>query len=180
MHSDVIEFFRQYVYYIWGVHLNLVWESSYCFQILMSVFAFHSCLKFIFFLNHYVMQCFPLHLENMLILLSSCTGMVATLTNESATSKAVYFAHCTSEMIYITHLLAEELKNWQAHFWLIRMLHCWREEMRGMVNGLQRGKLGKTWGTAYREKEWYRSKFNFELRQIFSFSLLFIARIYVS
>ncbi|CAN6703268.1 unnamed protein product [Malus baccata var. baccata] len=35
-------------------------------------------------------------------------GMVAALTNESATSKAVYFAHCTSEMIFITHLLAEE------------------------------------------------------------------------
>ena len=145
-----------------------------------QIYFFHSCLKFNFFLNHYVMQCFPLHLENMLILSSSCTGMVAALTNESATSKAVYFAHCTSEMIYITHLLAEELKNWQAHFWLIHMLHCWREEMRGMVNGLQRGKLGQTWGTAYREKEWYRSKFNFELRQIFSFSLLFIARIYVS
>eukprot|EP01018_Ginkgo_biloba_P035477 Gb_04009 [translate_table: standard] len=35
-------------------------------------------------------------------------GMVAALTNESATSKAVYFAHCTSEMIFITHLLAKE------------------------------------------------------------------------
>ncbi|CAK9311478.1 unnamed protein product [Citrullus colocynthis] len=35
-------------------------------------------------------------------------GMVAALTKESATSKAVYFAHCTSEMIFITHLLAEE------------------------------------------------------------------------
>lgn len=35
-------------------------------------------------------------------------GMVAALTNESATSKAVYFAHCTSEMIYITHFLTEE------------------------------------------------------------------------
>ncbi|KAH8974772.1 hypothetical protein BDL97_01G119200 [Sphagnum fallax] len=35
-------------------------------------------------------------------------GMVGALTNESATSKAVYFAHCTSEMIYITHLLAEQ------------------------------------------------------------------------
>jgi glycerol-3-phosphate dehydrogenase (NAD+) len=34
--------------------------------------------------------------------------MVGALTNESATSKAVYFAHCTSEMIYITHLLAEQ------------------------------------------------------------------------
>lgn len=34
--------------------------------------------------------------------------MVAALTNESATSKSVYFALCTSEMIYITHLLAEE------------------------------------------------------------------------
>ncbi|KMZ61791.1 Glycerol-3-phosphate dehydrogenase (NAD(P)(+)) [Zostera marina] len=35
-------------------------------------------------------------------------GMVAALTNESATSKSVYFAHCTSEMILITHLLTEE------------------------------------------------------------------------
>ncbi|CAL9220011.1 unnamed protein product [Arabidopsis halleri] len=35
-------------------------------------------------------------------------GMVATLTKESATSKSVYFAHCTSEMIFITHLLAKE------------------------------------------------------------------------
>lgn len=34
--------------------------------------------------------------------------MVAALTNESATSKSVYFAHCTSEMIFITYLLAEE------------------------------------------------------------------------
>ena len=30
------------------------------------------------------------------------------LTNRSATSKSVYFAHCTSEMIFITHLLTEE------------------------------------------------------------------------
>ncbi|RAL53850.1 unnamed protein product [Cuscuta campestris] len=35
-------------------------------------------------------------------------GMVAALTKESATSKSVYFAHCTSEMIFITHLLTEE------------------------------------------------------------------------
>ncbi|GMH08151.1 hypothetical protein Nepgr_009991 [Nepenthes gracilis] len=35
-------------------------------------------------------------------------GMVAALTNESATSKSVYFAHCTSEMIFITHLVAED------------------------------------------------------------------------
>uniref|UniRef100_UPI001CB88B8E probable glycerol-3-phosphate dehydrogenase [NAD(+)] 1, cytosolic n=1 Tax=Erigeron canadensis TaxID=72917 RepID=UPI001CB88B8E len=35
-------------------------------------------------------------------------GMVAALTNESATSKSVYFAHCTSEMIFITHLLTKE------------------------------------------------------------------------
>jgi glycerol-3-phosphate dehydrogenase (NAD+) len=36
-----------------------------------------------------------------------CTGMVGALTNESATSKAVYFSHSTSEMTYITRLLAE-------------------------------------------------------------------------
>ncbi|KAH7298931.1 hypothetical protein KP509_25G065000 [Ceratopteris richardii] len=35
-------------------------------------------------------------------------GMVAALTKESATSKSVYFAHCTSEMVFITHLLTEE------------------------------------------------------------------------
>jgi glycerol-3-phosphate dehydrogenase (NAD+) len=34
--------------------------------------------------------------------------MAGALMNESATSKAVYFAHCTSKMIYITHLLAEQ------------------------------------------------------------------------
>ncbi|CAK9259423.1 unnamed protein product [Sphagnum jensenii] len=38
-------------------------------------------------------------------------GMAGALTNESATSKAVYFAHCTSKMIYITHLLAEQPKR---------------------------------------------------------------------
>ena len=47
----------------------------------------------------------------MLILFSSCTGMVASLTNESATRKSVYFAHYTSEMIYIAHLLVEEPKK---------------------------------------------------------------------
>ncbi|KAL1555356.1 glycerol-3-phosphate dehydrogenase (NAD(+)) [Salvia divinorum] len=35
-------------------------------------------------------------------------GMVAALTKESATGKSVYFAHCTSEMIFIAHLLTEE------------------------------------------------------------------------
>ncbi|RCV35004.1 hypothetical protein SETIT_7G204100v2 [Setaria italica] len=34
--------------------------------------------------------------------------MVTALTNESATSKSVYFAHCTSEMIFITHVLTEQ------------------------------------------------------------------------
>ncbi|GMH05591.1 hypothetical protein Nepgr_007431 [Nepenthes gracilis] len=35
-------------------------------------------------------------------------GTVEALTNESATSKSDYFAHCTSEMIFITHLVAED------------------------------------------------------------------------
>ena len=35
-------------------------------------------------------------------------GLVAGLTQDSATSRAVYFAHSASEMIFITHLLAEE------------------------------------------------------------------------
>lgn len=34
--------------------------------------------------------------------------MLAALTNESATSKSVYFARCTSEMIFITHVLTEQ------------------------------------------------------------------------
>eukprot|EP01018_Ginkgo_biloba_P017843 Gb_02130 [translate_table: standard] len=37
--------------------------------------------------------------------------MDASLTNESATSKEVYFAYYTLEMIYITHLLAKEPKK---------------------------------------------------------------------
>ncbi|GMH30464.1 hypothetical protein Nepgr_032307 [Nepenthes gracilis] len=35
-------------------------------------------------------------------------GIVAALTNESSTSKSDYFSHCTSEMIFITHLVAED------------------------------------------------------------------------
>lgn len=35
-------------------------------------------------------------------------GLVAGLTNESATSKSVYFAHSTSEMIFVTRLIAKE------------------------------------------------------------------------
>ncbi|KAK0603581.1 hypothetical protein LWI29_006476 [Acer saccharum] len=34
--------------------------------------------------------------------------LAAALTNESATSKSVYFEHCTSEMIFIIHLIAKE------------------------------------------------------------------------
>ena len=42
---------------------------------------------------------------------SYMSGMVAALTNESATSKSVYFAHCTSEMIFITHISAREVES---------------------------------------------------------------------
>eukprot|EP00898_Chlorokybus_atmophyticus_P004107 jgi/Chlat1/4698/Chrsp3S00443 len=35
-------------------------------------------------------------------------GIVAAVTNDSATSKSVYFSHCTSEMVFITHLLSPE------------------------------------------------------------------------
>jgi glycerol-3-phosphate dehydrogenase (NAD+) len=48
------------------------------------------------------------YLTKNLLIVFFLLGMVAALTNESATSKSVYFALCTSEMIYITHLLAEE------------------------------------------------------------------------
>lgn len=50
----------------------------------------------------------PFDTDLMLFCWCGCPGMVAALTNESATSKSVYFALCTSEMIYITHLLSEE------------------------------------------------------------------------
>ncbi|WJX33881.1 glycerol-3-phosphate dehydrogenase (NAD(+)) [Trifolium repens] len=38
-------------------------------------------------------------------------GMVAALTNKSAKSKSVYFAHCTSGMIFITHISAREVES---------------------------------------------------------------------
>ena len=41
--------------------------------------------------------------------------MVTALAIESATSKSVYFAHCTSEMIFITHLLAEQSEKVAGH-----------------------------------------------------------------
>lgn len=40
--------------------------------------------------------------------LFGCSGLVAGLTQDSATSKSVYFAHATSEMIFVTHLLTNE------------------------------------------------------------------------
>lgn len=37
---------------------------------------------------------------------ASSPGIVAGVTQDSATSKSVYFAHATSEMVFITHLLS--------------------------------------------------------------------------
>ena len=64
-----------------------------------------------FFLFSYTVSILKFLLGNSFILIYRAylsAGMVAALTNESATSKSVYFAHCTSEMIFITHLLTEE------------------------------------------------------------------------
>lgn len=55
-----------------------------------------------------LLYCYGLMNYSLLTFILDSTGMVAALTNESATSKSVYFAHCTSEMIFITHMLAEE------------------------------------------------------------------------
>eukprot|EP00271_Cylindrocystis_brebissonii_P003578 TRINITY_DN146_c0_g1_i4.p2 TRINITY_DN146_c0_g1~~TRINITY_DN146_c0_g1_i4.p2 ORF type:complete len:213 (+),score=37.85 TRINITY_DN146_c0_g1_i4:2229-2867(+) len=38
-------------------------------------------------------------------------GIVAGLTGDSATSKSVYFAHATSEMIFVTHILAKQAEE---------------------------------------------------------------------
>lgn len=81
------------------VHILLHYTNS-----TFTTVLFEDCLQVIVFsLCSRYMSCFEIN-NNPL----SVPGMVAALTNESATSKSVYFAHCTSEMIFITHLLTEQ------------------------------------------------------------------------
>ncbi|XP_073224223.1 glycerol-3-phosphate dehydrogenase [NAD(+)] GPDHC1, cytosolic isoform X4 [Cicer arietinum] len=79
-------------------------------------------------------------------------GMVAALTNESATSKSVYFAHCTSEMIFITHLLAEEPEKLagpllaDTYVTLLKGRNAWYGQM------LAKGELSPDMGDSIRGK----------------------------
>ncbi|KAJ8646300.1 hypothetical protein MRB53_008048 [Persea americana] len=79
-------------------------------------------------------------------------GMVAALTNESATSKAVYFAHCTSEMIFITHLLAEDPEKLagpllaDTYVTLLKGRNAWYGQM------LAKGKLSLDMGDSIKGK----------------------------
>ena len=78
--------------------------------------------------------------------------MVAALTNESATSKAVYFAHCTSEMIFITHLLAEDPEKLagpllaDTYVTLLKGRNAWYGQM------LAKGKLSLDMGDSIKGK----------------------------
>lgn len=80
------------------------------------------------------------------------SGMVAALTNESATSKSVYFAHCTSEMIFITHLLAEEPEKLagpllaDTYVTLLKGRNAWYGQM------LAKGELSPDMGDSIRGK----------------------------
>ncbi|GMI77133.1 hypothetical protein like AT2G41540 [Hibiscus trionum] len=79
-------------------------------------------------------------------------GMVAAQTNESATSKSVYFAHCTSEMIFITHLLAEEPEKLagpllaDTYVTLLKGRNAWYGQM------LAKGELSRDMGDSIRGK----------------------------
>ncbi|CAL1385718.1 unnamed protein product [Linum trigynum] len=79
-------------------------------------------------------------------------GMVAALTNESATSKSVYFAHCTSEMIFITHLLAEEPEKLagpllaDTYVTLLKGRNAWYGQM------LAKGELSRDMGDSIKGK----------------------------
>lgn len=80
------------------------------------------------------------------------SGMVAALTKESATSKSVYFAHCTSEMIFITHLLAEEPEKLagpllaDTYVTLLKGRNAWYGQM------LAKGELNRDMGDSIRGK----------------------------
>ncbi|MCH82556.1 glycerol-3-phosphate dehydrogenase [Trifolium medium] len=69
--------------------------------------------------------------------------MVAALTNESATSKSVYFAHCTSEMIFITHLIAEEPEKLagpllaDTYVTLLKGRNAWESPVQAILQALR-------------------------------------------
>ncbi|KAI3472224.1 hypothetical protein Pfo_029712 [Paulownia fortunei] len=83
-------------------------------------------------------------------------GMVAALTNESATGKSVYFAHCTSEMIFITHLLTEEPEKLagpllaDTYVTLLKGRNAWYGQM------IAKGQLSLDMGDSISGKELFR------------------------
>ncbi len=73
--------------------------------------------------------------------------MVGALTNESATSKAMYFAHCDSEMIYITHLHAEQPKRLASPLLADTYVALLKATMHGMERSWLKASLKLKWGT---------------------------------
>jgi hypothetical protein len=73
--------------------------------------------------------------------------MVGALTNESATSKVVYFAHCNSEMIYITHLHAEQPKRLAGPLLANTYVTLLKATMHGMERSWLKASLKLKWGT---------------------------------
>jgi glycerol-3-phosphate dehydrogenase (NAD+) len=74
--------------------------------------------------------------------------MVGALTNESATSKAVYFAHCNSEMIYITHLHAEQPERLAGPLLADTYVTLLKATMHGMERSWLKASLNLKWGTS--------------------------------
>ncbi len=67
--------------------------------------------------------------------------------NENATSKAMYFAHCNSEMIYITHLHAEQLKRLAGPLLADTYVTLLKATMHGMERSWLKASLKLKWGT---------------------------------
>jgi hypothetical protein len=73
--------------------------------------------------------------------------MVGALTNESATSKVVYFAQCNSEMIYITHMHAEQLERLAGPLLADTYVTLLKATMHGMERSWLKASLKLKWGT---------------------------------
>jgi glycerol-3-phosphate dehydrogenase (NAD+) len=102
--------------------------------------------------------------------------MVAALTNESATSKSVYFAHCTSEMIFITHLLTKQPEKLagpllaDTYVTLLKGRNAWYGQM------LAKGELSPDMGDSIKGIgmiQVLHLKFNIEITFIRSSNLVF-------
>jgi len=73
--------------------------------------------------------------------------MVRALMNESATSKAVYFAHCNLEIIYITHLHAKQPERLAYPLLADTYVTLLKATMHGMERSWLKASLKLKWGT---------------------------------